>query len=184
MPMPKPRTALVLIDVIHPFDFVGGQRLLREAMQVAPAIGRLTRRARAARRPVIYANDNRGQWRSNFSQVVAACASPDARGADFVGPLAPAHDDYFVLKPQQSAFFATPLEDLLRDLKVRRLVLVGLAGDGCVLATAIDATMRDYEVLVPSDCIASLSATRTQRALSVLRHAWRVSTVRCSALRW
>jgi nicotinamidase-related amidase len=70
-----------------------------------------------------------------------------------------------VLKPGQSAFFATPLALLLEHLQVRRLLLCGVAGDQCVLVTAAEARMRDYEVVVPRDCVASLSSERHERSL-------------------
>lgn len=168
------RAALLIIDVINPFDFPNGTALLRQSLPIAPRIAALARRWRDARWPVIYANDNRGKWRSNFTQVVAACSAPAARGAEFVAQLKPEPTDYFVLKPEQSAFFSTPLDDLLHDLRTRRLVLCGIAGDGCVLATALDASMRDYDVQVPADCVASASRARNTRALALLRDAWRV----------
>ena len=51
----------------------------------------------------------------------------------------PDDDDYFVLKPKHSGFYATPLELLLRYLKVDELIITGIAGDNCVLFTAADA---------------------------------------------
>ena len=78
--------------------------------------------------------------------------------------LVPGKEDYFVLKPKHSAFYATPLELLLTYLKVSTLILTGIAGDVCVLFTAGDAFLRDYHLFVPSDCIASQSP-RTMHAV-------------------
>ena len=69
--------------------------------------------------------------------------------------LIPAEDDYFVLKPKHSAFFSTSLDLLLSYLGARKLITTGFAADICVLFTANDAYMRDYELIVPSDCIAA-----------------------------
>ena len=172
------RSALVIIDVINRFDFPEAPGLLRQARLAGPRIAALRRRYHAARWPVIYANDNHGKWRSNFAKVVQACAHDGAPGAWLARLLAPAPEDYFVLKPEQSAFFGTPLQGLLRDLRLRRVVLAGLAGDGCVLATAIEANMHGFEVRVPSDCCASASKARNQRVLQVLRDSLQVSTAR------
>ena len=168
-------SALLLVDVINRMDFPEGPALLRQALRIADTLVRLKRRWQRARLPVVYANDNHGQWRSNFSQVVAACVADDAPGAAFVRQLRPDPDDYFVLKPQQSAFFASPLHDLLDHLRVRRLVIAGLAGDGCVLATAIDANMRGFHCHVPADCTASPTLDRNRRALRILKDAMRIS---------
>lgn len=177
--MAKPRrAALIVIDVINRFDFPEAPGLLRQSRRAGPRIAALARRFRAARWPVIYANDNHGKWRSNFAQVVQACSHEGAPGAWLARLLAPEPQDYFVLKPEQSAFFATPMEDLLRDLRLREVVLAGIAGDGCVLATAVDANMRGFHVRVPSDCCASPTKARNDRVLAVLRDSLQIPTAR------
>jgi nicotinamidase-related amidase len=83
--------------------------------------------------------------------------------------LAPRSDDYFVLKPGHSGFFCTALELLLDELQCETLIMAGYATNICVLHTAIDAHMRQYRVLVPSDTAGSNSAEMTERALLHLR---------------
>jgi nicotinamidase-related amidase len=107
---------------------------------------------------------------------VAICSQPDVLGAPLVHAIAPEHDDYLVLKPKHSAFYASPLEVLLRQLGIDQLIVTGIAGDGCVLASAIDAHMRDFEVLVPSDCCASMTPARNAQALALLRHSLKLDT--------
>lgn len=160
--------ALIVIDMINAFDFSGGEALLRAARPVAARIARLKHRAKALRVPVIYANDNYGQWRSDFRQVIATCTDPGSRGAGLVQMLHPDVDDYFVLKPMHSAFHATPLQFLLEALRVNALILTGIATDNCVLATALDAHTRHYKVFVPADCTAAETAARRNRALLLL----------------
>ena len=91
------------------------------------------------------------------------------RGQPSAELLHPAEDDYFVLKPKHSAFFATTLETLLAYLGARTLVLAGLTGDRCVLFTAVDAFMRDYRVIVPADCTASIDPEENRQALGYLQ---------------
>jgi nicotinamidase-related amidase len=164
-------------------DFPEASALLPHALRAAARIERLKRRCKRAGWAVIYANDHHGDWRSDFTQVVAHCASEDCAGAPLVRRLAPEPDDYFVLKPEQSAFHGTPLERLLQDLRVRRLVLCGIAADGCVLATAVDANMRGYRIDVPSDCVASATRARTTRALGLMRDSIRLGTSASRSLR-
>ncbi|MBW3549958.1 MAG: cysteine hydrolase [Proteobacteria bacterium] len=173
---PTHSTALIIIDMINALDFDGGAALLKNALPAAHRIARLKYRARQAGAPVIYANDNYGQWRSDFRQVVAVCGESGSRGAPLVQALQPEPDDYFVLKPKQSAFHATALELLLHDLGVHRLVLTGTAADNCVLATATDAHIRDFEILVPGDCLASVTRARTTRALAQIRDTLQADT--------
>lgn len=175
-PDPAPPTALLIIDMINALDFDGGRALLEHALPAAQRIARLAQRARASGVPVIYANDNHGQWRSDFRQVTEHCGDPDVPGSALVELLHPQHDDYFVLKPKNSAFHATPLSLLLRYLQAQRLVLTGLATDNCVLATAIDAHMHDFRLFVPSDCVAAETQERNERALQLMRESVQADT--------
>ena len=173
---PRSESALLIVDMINPLDFPGARSLQRQAIPVAQTIARLKARLKPRGVPVIYVNDNFTQWRRDFHELVAICSQPEAPGAPLVLPIAPEHDDYLVLKPRHSAFHASPLEILLRQLEVRRLVVTGIAGDGCVMTTAADAHMREFAVSVPSDCCASISRVRNQRALQVLREAMGIDT--------
>jgi nicotinamidase-related amidase len=161
--------ALLLIDVINDLEFVGGEKLLVHAMPMAAALAGLKERAKAAGIPAIYANDNFGRWRSDFTKLVHHCLENDVRGKPIVAKLAPEEDDYFVLKPKHSAFFHTNMDILLKYLGVRKIILTGLAGDICVLFSANDAYMRDFEIIVPPDCTASEDAEENQRVLLLMQ---------------
>jgi nicotinamidase-related amidase len=97
-------------------------------------------------------------------------------GRRIVELLKPENDDYFVLKPMHSAFFSTTLEVLLERLHVRRLILTGFAADICVLYTANDAYMRDFEVAVPADCVASETIRQYRFALEHMAQRLRADT--------
>ena len=96
--------------------------------------------------PVIYVNDNRGRWRSEFRELVRVSIAESKTGAAIAKHLQPRDDDYSVLKPKHSAFYATPLDLLLRHLRVTRLLISGVASDQCIVMSAAEAKMRDYEV--------------------------------------
>jgi nicotinamidase-related amidase len=148
--------ALLLIDLINPMDFEGGQALFRHAMQAAGRIVELGRRARAAGVPVIYVNDNFDCWHLGFRELVDHIRQRDQRGRVLADLLAPdPTTDHFVLKPLHSAFFQTGLEVLLKRLDAGTLILTGVATEICVFFTANDAYMRGHRVIVPADCVAS-----------------------------
>jgi nicotinamidase-related amidase len=67
----KSTQALLLIDVVNHFEFPDGKRLLRNALTVAPRLASLKGRARAGSVPIIYVNDNFGQWHSNAAKLLA-----------------------------------------------------------------------------------------------------------------
>jgi nicotinamidase-related amidase len=157
--------ALLLIDVINHFEYPDSDKLLAEALPVAPHIAELRRRARAAGLPVIYVNDNFGQWRSDASKVLAYCLRPGAPSTPFVEQLRPEDEDYFVLKPMHSGFYQTPLELLLKHLGSTTVILAGIATNSCIQYTAHDAKMRNFRIFVPPDCSASRTREEHEQAI-------------------
>jgi nicotinamidase-related amidase len=174
---------LLLVDVINDMDFPEGQKLLRFALPAARRIAALKKRLRERGIPAIYVNDNFGRWRSDFKKQVERCISDQAPGAEVARLLIPAEDDYFVLKPKHSAFFSTSLDVLLSYLGARKLIITGFAADICVLFTANDAYMRDYELFVPSDCIASETAAACRSALQQMQRFLKADTRASGQLR-
>lgn len=162
------RIALVILDMINCFDFEGGDRLATRAEQAANAILTLRNQADAAKCPVIYVNDNFGEWHSEASKLVQKAIDADSLTARL---LRPRDYDYFIIKPQYSGFYSTNLGVLLPRLGVRRLILTGIAADMCVLFTAADAAMRDYALWVPSNAIAAEDQDKHDAALGIMERA-------------
>jgi nicotinamidase-related amidase len=165
----KAEVALLLIDVINDLEFETGEKLLKYALPAAKKIAVLKKRAKKAGVAVIYVNDNFGKWQSDFNKILTHCLEDDVRGKPLVEILRPDEDDYFVLKPKHSGFFSTTLDTLLEYLKATTLILTGVTADICVLFTANDAYMRDFNLIVPSDCVASNSADENEYALDLMK---------------
>jgi nicotinamidase-related amidase len=171
----KHHISLLLIDVINDFDFPEANQLLKFARPMARNLLRLKRRAQKAGVPIIYVNDNFGRWKSDFRRTVDHCER-SGRGRDVVRLLRPEENDYFVLKPKHSGFFSTTLETLLRYLQAQTLILTGIAGNFCVLFTANDAYMRDFDLCVPSDCTASNTKRENDSALRLMQKFLKADT--------
>jgi len=163
--VPAAGTALLLIDVINDLAFEGADALITEAEAMAGRLADLRRRAAQAGVPVIYINDNFGQWRSDFRRTVAHCTARKSPGRRVSLQLRPTSRDYFVLKPKHSGFYDTSLDTLLDELRIRRVILTGIAGNICVLFTANDAYMRDLKIFAPADCIVSNTGQENDNAL-------------------
>lgn len=179
-PLPRSDRVLVLVDFINPLDFPGAELLLPGALRAARATARLKQRLTEHGVPAIYANDHYGTWHAEFSDVLRACqAMPGPRG-QIARLLAPAPEDLTILKPRHSAFFATPLDLLLREMQAKELVIVGLAADMCVQLTTVEAYMHGYSAWVPSDCTAAETPDAKRRALkhmaTVMKCTTRAST--------
>lgn len=168
--------ALLLIDVINDLDFEQSEQMLPFALDMARNLQKLKKRAREHNIPVVYVNDNFGRWQSDLSRLIEHCSRPDAVGRPIVEMLKPAEDDYFVLKPKHSGFYSTVLDVLLDYLQVKTVILGGLAGNICILFTANDAYMRDFNVIVPADCIASNTREINDQAIEQIRRICKADT--------
>lgn len=162
--MSKP--ALIVIDMINTYDHKDAELLIPSVEPVVPVITDLLRRAREQDVPVIYVNDNFGEWRSHHGELLDhALAGPHAR---LVEPIKPDSDSLFVLKTRHSIFFETPLEYLLRQQGLTRLVLVGQVTEQCVLYSALDAHIRHFDVVVPEDAVAHIHEDLALAALRMM----------------
>lgn len=177
----KSEIALLIVDVINDLNFPEAKQLMRFLPAMSRALGRLKEKAKRAGVPVVYVNDNFGRWRSDFRKLIEHCAS--GPGRHMIERLRPDENDYFVLKPKHSGFFSTTLETLLRYLGARKLIITGIAGNYCVLFTANDAYMRDYELLVPRDCCASNTKAENEQALRLMQRYLKADTRPSSSVR-
>jgi nicotinamidase-related amidase len=161
------RTALVVIDMINPYEHEDADRLVDSVRDTLPTVVELLERAGAEDVPVVYVNDNFGSWRSNRDDLVASALR--GRHPDLVEPIRPGPESLFVVKVRHSIFFQTPLEYLLSQQGIDRLVLVGQVTEQCVLYSALDAHLRHLEVCVPSDAVAHIHADLADAALRMMR---------------
>ena len=158
------RDALLLVDVIQDFRHEGGERLLESFRARQPALVAAIERARADDLPIVYANDNHGAWDGDSGSLVRR-AVEDGRAPELVEPVAPREGDRFVVKPRYSAFDHTPLELVLRELEIERVLLAGTATEMCVIQTAIDAKEEGFKVTILADACATTDERMEQLAL-------------------
>ena len=88
-----------------------------------------------------------------------------------------------MIKPKHSAFYGTALNTLLQQLNVDTLILTGIAGNICVLFTANDAYMREYNFMIPEDCIASNNDKDNKYALTMMKNVLTAETKPVKELR-
>lgn len=186
--MPRQRlqqnAAVLIVDMVSEYRFPDADRVLRGARKAAKGIARLKTRAHAAKVPVIYVNDTAGKWESDQQAFLRRCLKPTAPGHDVVAAIAPTPRDYFMFKPRHSAFFGTPLDTLLQQLKIKKLAICGVSSHQCVLFTAMDAHVREYDLVIPQDCIGGPAAADTKHALYVLSHALTAQITTSRAVRF
>lgn len=94
--------AVLLVDVINKFEFPGAGPLIRSATRAVPSIEHLLANARGRSVPIVYVNDNFGQWTSDFRNTINECARPTSAGSLISQRLRPQKGGLF--RSQASAF--------------------------------------------------------------------------------
>jgi nicotinamidase-related amidase len=159
-------SALVVIDMLNSYEHEDAEVLMRSVREVLPSIASLIERAKDEDVRLIYVNDNYGAWNQGRAELVERVTAGPAR--DLIEPIVPAEDTDFVTKARHSAFYETPLEYLLRQGGIERVVLTGQVTEQCILYSALDAYIRHFEVAVPSDAVAAIRPELHDAALTMM----------------
>jgi len=94
----------------------------------------------------------------------------------------PEPDDYIVLKPKHSPFYASPLQTILDYIGARVAIVAGVTTNACVLIAAGDLHVRDFRLFVPADCVAALTDREQRRSLDVKKNSFDADTITSSRL--
>jgi nicotinamidase-related amidase len=167
------RTALLVIDMLNPYDHEHAELLAPSVERVAPVIARLVRDAGNA--DVVYVNDNYEDFGATRDDLVRGALNGER--PDLVEPIVPPDDVPFLQKVRHSAFYSTALDHLLRDRGVERLVLTGQVTEQCILYTALDAYVRRFDICVPPDAVAHIDPELGEAALRMMERNMRVELV-------
>jgi nicotinamidase-related amidase len=161
-----PRTALIVTDMLNSYEHADAEQLTRSVERMLPAMEELIRRAQGSGTLTIYVNDNFGAWRSSRQELLDNALS--GRYGHLVEPVAPPDDALFVVKARHSIFFQTPLEYLLGQEDVGRVVLIGQVTEQCILYSALDAYIRHFDVAVARDAVAHIHGHLAGAALELM----------------
>jgi nicotinamidase/pyrazinamidase len=167
-----PRVALVVVDMQNDFADPGGSLFVKGAGDILPLVNSESRLARDAGAFVVYTQDWHPESTPHFAKdggVWPVHCVGGTWGAEFHaalevdGPVVRkgtnGEDGYsgFSMKdPVTGETIPTALEGMLRERGIERVVVVGLATDYCVSATAIDAARLGFGTEVLQDAIASV----------------------------
>jgi nicotinamidase-related amidase len=177
------RTALVVIDMqndfCHPHGWLAGIGVDIEPAQAAiEPIQRVTPHLRAAGVPVVWVNWGARPDLANISPALRHVYDPEGLdlglgysggprrapvltegswNAALVDELRPEPGDVMVSKHRMSGFWDTPLDSILRNLRVDTLLFAGVNADQCVLHTLADANFLGYDTIMLEDASATTS---------------------------
>ncbi|MFC4558522.1 isochorismatase family cysteine hydrolase [Virgibacillus kekensis] len=167
-------SAILFVDIINHFDFDGSKKLHEHTKEILPDLKKLKQYGKENSIPIIYINDHYGLWQADFKKIIDHCDNDWSH--DIIHTLKPDQDDYFLIKPQHSAFFQTPLHSLLSELGKTNLIMAGVAGDICILFSAKDAYMHGYSMHVPKNCMASERKENNEYALYLMQSVMDANT--------
>ena len=184
-----PTTALIVLDVQNDFADPHGSLTVAGGAEVVPVINAEIEAALAAGGKVFYTQDwhppstphfekDGGIWPVHcVAGTWGARLHPDLR---VEGPVVhkgvngeDGYSGFTMRDPQTGETVPTELEAMLQAAGISQLVIVGLATDYCVLATALDARTREYPttVLAAGVRAVELHAGDGEKALAELRQA-------------
>jgi nicotinamidase-related amidase len=160
------KTAVVVIDMLNPYRHPESDRLATRVSKALGGVCGLIQRADDAEVPLIYVNDNYGDWNSSADELAEKAMS--GTHPELVEPILPEDRHSFVIKARHSIFYETPLEYLLDQRGIGRLVLCGQVTEQCVLYSALDAHVRHFDVVIPVDAVAAIYDNLAAAALEMM----------------
>jgi nicotinamidase-related amidase len=162
-----PDTAVVVIDMLNPYDHEDADALAASVREAVPQIAELRERAQASDDTMLfYVNDNYERWEHTRDDLVRQALA--GRHPDLVDPVAPPKGVPFFAKGKHSIFYQTSVAHLLQVADVRKLVLCGQVTEQCIMYSALDAYMRGYEVHVPRDAVAHIVEEWAEASLGMM----------------
>lgn len=158
--------AVIVIDMLNPYQHEDAEPLMHSVSRILDPLRNLIGAARDAELPIVYVNDNHGDWTAGpreLAEHALAGAAPE-----LVEPVLPPPESPFVVKARHSIFYETLLEYLLRREEVGRLILAGQVTEQCILYSALDGYVRHFDVVVARDCVAHIDEELARSALAMM----------------
>jgi ureidoacrylate peracid hydrolase len=183
-------TALVLIDMQNDFCRPDGWmaqhgRDISAIAEVIPRLRDLLAAARAASVKVIFIQQTTLPGGASDTPAWLYFKTRDGRtetdytidgswGQEIVEELVPAQGELRMTKFRPSAFHGTSFDLILKTAGIKTTVIAGVITQGCVLASALDASFHGYYTVVVEDCVASFSGVQHENILAFLRSRYDV----------
>lgn len=168
------QSAVLVIDMTN--DFVTGTLKNERALKTISPINELLKRARNQSVPVIYVSDAHYPVDHEL-KIWGEHSMKGTWGSEIIAELAPHPGDYSLEKRTYSAFWATGLDTLLRDLQVDHLILTGVVTNICIQHSAAAAYLRGYSMTVPTETTEALNEPAYQTALDYIKTMYGVQII-------
>jgi nicotinamidase-related amidase len=174
------KTALVVVDMLNSYEHDDAEQLTKNVEPIVNPLSDLVARATEDDVEIVYVNDNYGDWKS--SQDDLEKQAMDGARRDLVEPLLPPNSADFIVKARHTIFYMTPLEYLLGQKEIDRVILTGQVTEQCILYSALDAYVRHFQVAVPRDGVAHIHENLATAALEMMERNMGAEITTCSEL--
>lgn len=174
--------ALLVIDVQNDFchDEGGLSKLGSYSLEfikpMVPKLSAFVGAARSTRVPVMWIRTEYDDWTTSSNWVrrrggdVVEICRPGTWGAEWYEGMDPADGELVMVKHRYSPFVNAPLDTVLRAQGIDTLLIAGVTTNVCVESTARDAFMREYQVVVVADCVATYDLAANEASLQNIRN--------------
>jgi len=161
------KIATLVIDMLNPYDHEDSDVLARHVEERLEPLRELIEATRDDdEATLIYVNDNFGDFTAT-SKDLGENAMQGER-PDLVEPILPPKGSLFVQKVRHSAFYSSALDYLLREEGIDKVVMAGQVTEQCILYSALDAYVRQFEVRIPTDAVAPIHEDLGEAALRMM----------------
>jgi len=165
--------AVIVVDMVK--EFVTGKFGSERAVKCAKNIEKLIKIAREKGWQVIFTKDVHLPGDFEFRVWGEHCIA-GTEGTELVFETKP--EDIIIEKMRYDAFFNTPLDTILRNLGVKKIILAGISTDICVQHTAAGAFYRNYEIAICEECTESIDEETKQQALEYMKRVYGAKVIK------
>jgi nicotinamidase-related amidase len=159
-------TALIVVDMLNHYEHEDAEALRRSVHKTLPAIGDLVQRASDTDGPIVYVNDNPGDWAAGRPELCQRAL--EGSDPSLVKPIIPSEQAAFLVKARHSIFYETQLDYMLRQQDIERLILIGQVTEQRILYSALSAYVRHYSIVIPRDAVAHVHQDLADAALRMM----------------
>lgn len=149
--------ALMVIDMLEDFFYEGV--LAEQRSQLVQSINRLIYNAQSKSVAIIFV---RQEFKEDLSDAFLdqkkrkiQSTIMGTTGSQILSELHRLDSDIEIIKKRYSAFFQTPLDQVLAQQGIHTLIMCGVNTHACIRMAAIDAYQRDMKVIIPEPSVAS-----------------------------
>lgn len=160
--------AFLIIDMLKDFVRKNGKLEVPKSREIIQNIQEKLEKQREKNNLIIYVADRHREKDKEFKNYPPH-AIAGTEGAEIIKELEPKKNEIVINKRRFSAFYGTDLDLTLREKDIKKLTITGILTNICVLYTAADAKMREYEVSVPRDSVATNEEKTNEFALKQMK---------------